>query len=277
MKQLTLTEVEFERVSKTAYRLAGLHMSATKRSMVSGRLRQRLRATGLASFDVYLDMVDRSAPEQVQFVDVLTTNETRFYREQKHFDLLESQVWPKSEGPIKVWSAASSTGEEPYSIAISLLNTAPKLAASAKILATDIAPSVLESARRGVFSKDRTRNVPKAAHAKYFRDFPDDPRKVELVPQVKRMVKFARLNLMSGWPMSGGFDLILLRNVMIYFDAPTRAWLGRRMATMLAPGGFLFIGHAESLGDNAQGLSRVQPAVYRRNTEAVRVGLRKAS
>lgn len=274
MKQKYLDTAEFKRVCSIAYRCAGIDIAENKVQMASARVRTRMRALSIEGFSEYLDLAEKDKAELGRLVDQLTTNETRFFREPAHFDFVAKHVWPKARTPLRVWCAAASTGEEPYTIAMSILENPGAGTRGAKILATDLSPTVLETARKACYDESRLKGVETKLRKRYFKPS-DQPDEHMVVPKVRNMLHFAVLNLMGAWPMKGPFDIIFLRNVMIYFDAPTRQWLCRRMASLLRPGGYLLIGHSETLGRSAPGLNSVQPAVYRRNNEAVVVGRRE--
>ncbi|MFK8000450.1 MAG: protein-glutamate O-methyltransferase CheR [Polyangiales bacterium] len=264
---------EFKRVCAIAYRCAGIDIGANKVQMASARVRTRMRALSISDFTQYLDLAERDKVELGHLVDQLTTNETRFFREPAHFDFVAKNVWPTAQSPLRVWCAAASTGEEPYTIAMSILENPGRGTPGAKILATDLSPTVVETAKKACYDESRLKGVDSKLRKRYFKPS-GQPNQYVVVPRARNMLHFAVLNLMGAWPMKGPFDIIFLRNVMIYFDAPTRQWLCRRMATLLRPGGHLLIGHSETLGRSAPGLNSVQPAVYRRNNEPVFVGRR---
>lgn len=266
----TLTQVQFREVAELARRGAGLDLKAGKEELVRTRLARRLRAKGVGDFGAYLDLVrdDETGAELVQLLDALTTNQTDFYREPAHFEYLAREViprWSASTAPIRVWSAGCSTGAEAYTIAMELHDRLPlHRFADTRILATDISTSVLAQARAGRFPAAERSRVPEAQQRRHFVEAADGSGRSEVAAYLRERVTFARLNLMSAWPMRGPFDLVVCRNVMIYFDRPTRADLVERFATLLRSGGHLFVGHAESLTAGPSSLQYVQPAVYRK-------------
>jgi chemotaxis protein methyltransferase CheR len=236
---------------------------------VRSRLSKRVRHLGLPSFDAYLKTVaaDPQGGEAAAFVDLLTTNKTSFNREEKHFEYLKSAVLPRADergGKLRIWSAGCSSGEEPYTIAMHLRERYRDLAArDAMILATDISERVLSVARAGTYEAARIEGLQHDQERRHFvRRRADEADLLEVRPELRDAVKFARLNLMGPWPMRGPFDAIFCRNVMIYFDRETREDLVRRFASLLVPGGTLFIGHSESLDAAKVGLTYVQPSVY---------------
>ncbi|MEM9073552.1 MAG: protein-glutamate O-methyltransferase CheR [Myxococcota bacterium] len=261
---------DLKRVSTMCYRETGIRLGEQKRRMVTSRLRQLVGSWKAKDYSDLLDRSEKNPDIQLSIVDALTTNETYFFREPEHFDVLERLL--KQGAVSKIWCAAASTGEEPYSLGMVVREICGDRA-SQKILATDIAPSVLEFAHKGVYGPPQLRRSPPRVK-KHLVSLGEDRWQVHRA--VRRLLHFAQLNLMGPWPMKGPFDLISIRNVMIYFDEPTRQWLSRRLAQLLRPGGTLFIGHAETLGTSAPGYDRIQPAVYRRNNDPVAPGPRPA-
>ena len=271
-----LDDAEFAHVSDLVNRIAGIQLPERKRRMASGRIRRRLNATGEPSFGAYLERVRNDPEERGRMIDEITTNETYFFREHAHFEFLERVLVPQQRQRLRIWSAAASNGSEAYSVAILLReHLARGPLSGTKILGTDLSQSIIEEAKEGVYDADFVRKVPPPLLGKYFSQLSDGSYAVD--GETKKLVTFANLNLMARWPMRGPFDVIFLRNVMIYFNRETRVWLGARMASLLSPGSFLFIGHAETLGDAPMGLKRVQPAVYVRTEEPVTVPPRPTS
>jgi chemotaxis protein methyltransferase CheR len=197
-------------------------------------------------------------------VDVLTTNKTSFFREQQHFDYLLERIlpaWRAEHRPRRIWSAGCSSGEEPYTLGMLLCEHVPQL--EVRILATDLSLRVLTRAKQARYAAQVVQDVPAPMRAKYLRRVPGaGPASFEVTSDVTALVSFARLNLMGDWPMSGPFDLILCRNVMIYFGDAMRATLACRFAELLGPGAPLMIGHAESLASLEQPLQLIEPAIY---------------
>jgi chemotaxis protein methyltransferase CheR len=253
----------FREVSEITYRTCGIVLREGKEDLVHARLSKRLRALSLDSFEGYLDLVRGDPVELSRMVDVLTTNKTNFFRERGHFDLMRDALlptWAESGRPVRIWSAACSSGEEPYTIAMTILEHAPSLARSTKILATDISSTILAKAKRGVYSTECVEDVPQALRRRYFERASE--REMRVSAKLRDLVSFGRLNLLEPWPMRGKFQLIFCRNVMIYFDKETQVALARRFSEVLEPGGLLFTGHSESLGQADTGLRYEQPAVY---------------
>ena len=266
-----LTDNAFREIAELAHDVAGIHLGEGKRELVRARLGKRIAELGLPGFEEYVARVreDRSGKELLVMIDLLTTNKTSFFREPAHFTFLRETVIPSLRpGKLRIWSAACSSGEEPYSIAIELLEDLRGDAWDARILATDISPTILALARRGIYRGEQLEDVPDSLRKKYFRPAPDTGAdRWIVVPAVRRLVRFARLNLMDPWPMRGPFDVIFCRNVMIYFDKPTQARLVARFHELLRPGGWLFVGHSESLTNVDHPYEYVQPAIYRRREE----------
>ena len=264
-----LGDAEFHRIRSLLYRVSGIDLHPGKEGLVKSRLAKRLRALGLATFEDYLAHLERdsSGEELAMMVDVLTTNKTSFFREAQHFDYLRERVLPTLRaraGAMRLWSAACSTGEEPFSIAMLLSDElGPQSASSARILATDISARVLSHATAGVYEEETLRDVPPPFVGRHFALARTTPTRAYRVNDALRsMVRFARLNLIGPWPMRGPFDVIFCRNVMIYFDEPTQQRLVRRLWEILAPGGHLFVGHSESLSALTHEFRYARPAVY---------------
>lgn len=261
-----LSGAHFTRIATLLHEHAGIRLREGKEGLVRARLAKRLRALGLTDFDAYLAHVEseRSRAEFTEMVDALTTNKTSFFREHAHFAVLRDDVLPASPGPVRLWSAGCSSGEEAYTLAMVLheaLGTAA--AAQARILATDISHRVLAVAKAGRYPAETLADVPPSLRQQYWRAIDGDAR-YEAGPALRQVVQFGRLNLMAPWPMRGPFDAIFCRNVMIYFDKDTQQRLVERYRQLLRPGGYLFVGHSESLTGLAHQFRYVQPAVYAR-------------
>jgi chemotaxis protein methyltransferase CheR len=242
--------------------LAGIELKREKLELIESRLGPRLRELRLASFEEYLVSARRDRRELSTLVDLLTTNKTSFYREAQHFAYTRDVLiprWRARQGSVKLWSAACSSGEEPYSMAMLLHAELGTL--QARILATDISRRVLERAQLAEYPREAAEAIPPEQRKRYLRSG-TAPDKVVVAPEIKSMVSFARLNLQGPWAMRGPFDLILCRNAMIYFSPATRADLTARFARLLGEDGTLFIGHSETLNDIKHPLRAVQPAVY---------------
>lgn len=254
-RDVPLTPDDFHRIAKLAHAEAGITMPDAKEPLVYARLVKRLRQLSLRSFGEYLALLsDPGADEErAMFVSTMTTNTTRFFREEHHFELLAEEVLPpliaaaKRGARVRLWSAGCSSGEEPYSIAITLLRLCPGAASlDLKILATDIDQMILETARRGLFSEAALADLPDDLREQHFCPA-DDGGNREIGPESRALVTFKPMNLIKPWPVSGPFNVIFCRNVAIYFDATTQDRIWRGFTGTLAPGGYLFIGHSERL------------------------------
>ena len=275
-----LADADFRRVADVLKRHAGIHLADDKRELVRSRLAKRLRALGYSSYRQYLEdhvvPADRSGQtggEFVHFVDVLSTNLTSFYREPAHFDYLRRHVLPgvlaRSGGRVRGWCAAASTGEEPYCLAMTCLEAAREHGVAkpdVKVLSTDICTKVLAEASAGVYAEPRAKAVNPALRGRYWepRRLPDGMPAIAAGRELRDACVFRRLNLMDRPPFRGPLDFIFCRNVMIYFDRPTRESLVGRLLNVLAPGGYLFTGHSESLTGTSHALRQVQAAVYQK-------------
>ena len=263
---------DFERFSSLAKEKFGLDLRRGKEELVAGRLRKKMKELNLSSFAAYYEHVihDSSGEALVALIDSLATNHTSFLREAAHFEFLRNQILPafQAGSRLRVWSAACSSGEEPYSIAVTLLEALGTAAFQRTgILATDISSKVLQSAAQGIYSAERLQTVPADWHRKYFlRGEKQWQGFLRVRPEVGRMVEFRRVNLVESLPQLGLFHVIFCRNVMIYFDNATQELLVNRLAACLEPGGYLFVGHAESLTGIAHPLDYVKPAIYRKRS-----------
>jgi chemotaxis protein methyltransferase CheR len=266
----TLNTSEYQKISQLAYEHFGLDLRGGKQSLISARLGKKLRELGLGSFQRYYDYVkaDRSGAALASMVDQLTTNHTSFFREPSHFDFLRKAVFPtlRTRSRIHIWSAACSSGEEPYSIAMSLLEEAPReAAAKVKIKATDISTRVLEKATSGIYPAERVEGIPNLLLQRYLVKAPGKGMDAfRFRNDVRSMIDFERLNLMEELPEGYCCSVLFCRNIMIYFDKPTQQSLVQRLSGHLEDGGYLFIGHSESLNNLSHGLDYVCPATYRK-------------
>ncbi|MFW6428656.1 MAG: CheR family methyltransferase [Desulfosalsimonas sp.] len=265
----SLDENTFQQFADLIYNEAGIHLAEHKQALVSARLGKRMRKLRINDFDQYYRYVvnDKTRAELSRLLDAISTNVTHFYREPDHFDVLASVVrrWEDSgQKRFRVWCAAASTGEEPYTIALTLAESLNDLR-DIKILATDISVSVLEVARRGEYEAKKLEKISGRLTGKYFTSAGGrGSEKVYRVNDyIKNMITFAWLNLADPpFPMRGPLDVIFCRNVMIYFDNAVRRRLLEEMHRLLRPGGYLMVGHAESLSGLALGFKSVRPSVY---------------
>jgi len=248
-RQFEFREADFARVRRMIHARAGISLGEHKREMVYSRLARRLRALGRHDFGGYLDHLESqpAAPEWQDFVNALTTNLTAFFREAHHFPVLADLVRARP-GPVAVWCCAASSGEEPYSIAMTLAETLGSRGASASVLATDIDTQMLERARAGIYAEERVARMdPQRLKRFFLRGRGAHAGQVRVRPELAEMVRFEPLNLLAPvWPISSRFDAIFCRNVMIYFDKPTQAGILKRFVPLLKQGGLLFAGHSEN-------------------------------
>lgn len=260
-----ISDLEFARFQRFIFDAAGITLASSKKALVSGRLAKRLQAWGYSSYSEYLRLLEAgTAPEEVQTaVDLLTTNETFFFREPKHFDRLRQLALaaPRDE-PFRVWSAASSTGEEAYSAAMVLddcLGAAPW-----EILGSDISARVLARAQSGHYSLERASHLPHDFLRRYcLRGVGEYEGTLLVRVDLRRRVRFLHVNLNAELPSLGRFDVIFLRNVMIYFNEETKRRVVARVSSLLKPNGYFFVGHSETLNGITDTLEGVAPAVYR--------------
>ena len=272
MAGFALSDAQFKRISVMVKDMCGINLIESKKQLVKARLNSRLRELNMQGFDAYLSYLknDRSGSELVSMLDAISTNLTNFFREPMHFDYLREVMIPRAVARkgkrFRVWSAGCSSGEEPYTIAITLMEHLPAAQTwDAKILATDLSTEILERASHGIYEQERFKGMPKMLISKYFNKVNHDKETAYQVKDfLRKMVTVGRLNLMGNWPMKGPFDVIFCRNVMIYFDKPTQERLINRYANLLGPKGTLFIGHSESLTGTTHDLQYVKPTVYER-------------
>ncbi|MFP4355086.1 MAG: CheR family methyltransferase [Phycisphaerae bacterium] len=271
IKETKLSDAEFNQISKLVKSLAGINLHEGKKELVKARLSKRMRQLGLKSFQEYIDYVaEKQDAEITTMLDILSTNLTYFFREPQHLEHLREEVIPEvtktNTRRLRIWSAGCSSGEEPYSIAMILNEAIPTLGQwDAAILATDLSTRVLQTASMGIYREERFRELPRHLISKYFDQVQAKPERVfKAGNKLRKLIHFARLNLMEAWPMKGPFDVIFCRNVMIYFDKPTQERLVNRYLDLLKPGGLLFLGHSESLTGINHKFRYVKPATYRK-------------
>ena len=249
IKEFEFTARDFERVRALIYQRAGIALAESKQEMVYSRLARRLRATGIVSFEKYLnDLEDGKGDEEWEaFTNALTTNLTSFFRESHHFPILAEHA-KSIKTPLEIWCSASSTGEEPYSIAMTLCEAFGTLNPPATIIATDIDTNVLNTGANGVYAIDRLDKLsPERAKKFFLKGKGEQDGLVRVRPELRQMITFKQLNLLANsWPISGPFDVIFCRNVMIYFDKPTQGKILGRFAPLMKPNGLLFAGHSEN-------------------------------
>lgn len=259
-----ISDAAFTAIRDLLFRVAGIHLAPGKKALMGGRLNKRLRQLGLQRFEDYQQRVLQDPVEQQIAIDLLTTNETQFFRERAHFDLLRERILPELRGrrPLRAWSAAASTGQEAYSLAMMLAHHAGH--AQWEVLGSDISARVLETARAGRYDLRHADQIPLELRRAYCLRGVGSQAGVLLIDEaLRRHVRFQQINLNATLPEIGRFDLILLRNVMIYFPNEVKRGVVARIAQRLAPGGWLLIGHSESIADCASDLECVAPSVYR--------------
>jgi chemotaxis protein methyltransferase CheR len=265
MTMPVLTDAEFTLLRDWVHDQAGISMSGAKKPLVTSRLLKRLAHHGLGSFGEYYRLIAAGSggPETQIALDLLTTNETYFFREPKHFAFIRERALParRSGATYRVWSAACSSGEEPWSIAMTLAETLRESAW--EILASDLSTRVLERARSAQYAMERTEHIPASLLKKYcLKGVGRQDGTFVIDRPLRQRVRFAQVNLVQSLPDVGLFDLVFLRNVLIYFDQQTKERVVRNLCEHLRPGGYFFCGHSESLHGMALPLSAVQPAVY---------------
>ncbi|MBH0189470.1 MAG: protein-glutamate O-methyltransferase [Nitrospira sp.] len=266
---VTITAEEFQRFRSLIYDESGISLSDEKSTLVVSRLSKRLQELGIKTFSQYYTRVteDTTREEFTQMLDLISTNKTDFFREPQHFEFLRANILPglTESRQIRIWSSACSSGEEPYTIAMTLFEHLQDIAQwDCKILASDLSTRVLAKAAAGVYDQDRFRDVsPDILHRHFLRGQGGSAGKYKVKPHLVAMIQFRRLNLMADrFPIVTPLDLIFCRNVMIYFDRPTQETLVNKFYGYLKPGGYLFIGHSESLQWVKHPFQLVAPTVY---------------
>lgn len=267
MDAIAITDQEFQQFQRLLQDLAGISMSPAKKALVCGRLAKRLKHHRMESYGAYFRyLTGREGREELQIaIDLLTTNETHFFRESKHFDFLRTRVLParRPGATFRVWSAACSSGEEPYSIAMTLADQLGE--APWEVLGSDLSTKVLEKARGGHYALERARSIPEAYLKRYCLKGVGSQEGTFIIDRaVRGRVRFQQVNLNAPLPQLGEFDVIFLRNVMIYFDMATKRQVVARLLPLLKPGGYFLVGHSESLNGVAESLELIMPSVYRK-------------
>lgn len=269
--EFAFTWSDFRQIAELVHSEAGIVLAETKANLVYSRLAKRLRAIGLRSFREYCALIQgvEGADERQAMIAAMTTNVTRFFRETHHFEFLKARIFPKllesarKGGKVRIWSAGCSSGEEPFSIALTILSLLPEAADfDVRILATDIDPEMLRRGRVGVYPIRQLGDVPMDLRRKWFR-LAGSGAELEVAPEMQELVRFRELNLLHEWPMHGRFDIIFCRNVMIYFDDDTQNAAWGRFADVLLPGGLLCIGHSERIAAASQPFDLVGQTIYR--------------
>ena len=268
-REFHFTAADFERVRQLIYKHAGISLAPIKQDMVYSRLARRLRALQMDNFNTYLSYLEEGTHENEweTFVNSLTTNLTSFFRESHHFDILGKQLIGLTHRPIKIWCSAASTGEEPYTLAITACETFESLTPPVQILASDIDTNVLRTAERGVYPIERVERLHPERLRKFFlKGTGAQAGYVRIRPELQKLVSFTRVNLLDGhWPnVKGPFDVMFCRNVMIYFDKPTQYQILKKFAPLLHPEGKLYAGHSESFLHAADLFRSLGRTVYER-------------
>lgn len=270
-REFLMSDADFEQISELAYLYTGIVLGPHKKDMLYGRLARRLRELGLKNTQDYIPLIkSENDPEVSKFINAISTNLTSFFREAHHFEFLEQvalKEWEnkyKSTQKIRIWSAGCSTGEEPYSIAMTMLGNKNFKQWDCKILATDLDSKVIDKGRQGIYSLDRVENISLKQKMEWFLHDKNHPEIVKVKPELQELVSFKRLNLLEKWPMKGKFDLIFCRNVVIYFNETTQAQLFDRFADMLNEGGYLVIGHSESLNRLCQRFNSIGKTIFQK-------------
>lgn len=269
-KEFPMTDKDFQRIAGLAGQYTGIVLADHKRDMVYGRIARRVRKLNLTSFTSYLDFLEANLQKELSsFINVITTNLTSFFRENHHFDYLLKNVLPeikrknKVTKRMRIWSAGCSSGQEPYSIAMTLNKFGISAEWDVKVLATDLDSDVLAKARSAVYSSTDVDGLDDYYVKNYFQR--NNARKeVKIKDRVGKVIHFKRLNLLEDWPMTGPFDFIFCRNVVIYFDKETQKILFDRYADMLNVGGYLFIGHSENLHGISDRFENLGNTIYRK-------------
>ncbi|MDE2593466.1 MAG: protein-glutamate O-methyltransferase CheR [Burkholderiales bacterium] len=261
----SLSDKEFQGFQQLIFKAAGITMSDAKKPLVSGRLAKRLAQHGLNTYGDYFKIVTQDSKERQMAVDLLTTNETFFFREPKHFEFLADAIAPEfaRQAKLRLWCGASSTGEEPYTLAMTLAKAlGPR---KFEILASDISTRVLATAKKGLYPVEDAQDIPKPYRNEYcLKGVGSQAGWFTLEPAIRNSIQFDQINLNETLPDVGMFDVIFLRNVMIYFSADTKREVMARMLSKLRPGGYFVISHSESLHGVTSDLQMVKPSIYRK-------------
>ena len=257
-KGFTFNAKDFERVRKVLLEKAGINLADSKDSMVYSRLARRLRALNINSFDKYLDYLANNSSEDQHFINALTTNLTSFFREYHHFPILKDFLL-QQRGNVRIWCAAASTGEEPYSIAMTVAEAFGRFDVPVEIIASDIDSNVLQTAKAGIYPVERIKSLTDEQRMSFFRRGKGaNQGKAKVVPELAKMIKYQQINLMhTNWQLDKPIDVIFCRNVMIYFDKDTQIKILARMVQLMSINGLYFAGHSENFS-SAEHLVRPQ-------------------
>ena len=250
VREFAFSDQEFKQICKLIYERSGINLTSSKKDMVYSRLARRLRANNISSFSDYLHIVETNgAPEREAFVNALTTNVTAFFREAHHFPVLAEHIRGIKRHPINIWCNAASTGEEPYTIAMTMVDLFDSLTPPVRIIATDIDTNALKKASDGIYSLEQVKKLPKDILERFFlKGRADKAGQVKVRKELRDLISFSQLNLQDAhWPIKGPFDAIFCRNVMIYFDKPTQHKILQKFSPLMHKDALLFAGHSESL------------------------------
>lgn len=268
----SLTDQEFQMFADYLYQYAGINLTPQKKNLLITRLSQIIDKQGYGSFKAYFEHMqqDKSGKTLSEFINRISTNHTYFYREEEHFNFLKTNVLPelvdtyKRERDLRIWSAGCSNGSEPYTISMILSEYLEKdfISWDTKLLATDISEKVLKQAEMGIYKANEIDKIPPMWKLKYFKQISND--EFQVVEAIRKNVILRRLNLLSDFPFKKPFQVIFCRNVMIYFDEPTKQKIVEKFYNQLANGGYLFIGHSETIDRTSSPLKYVMPSVYRK-------------
>ena len=271
-----LTQDEFDKLSSFIYKESGIKMPQVKKIMLQSRLQKRLRELKMTSFKDYCEYVfhkDNTGIEIIHMLDVVSTNKTDFFREPIHFDFLSKEVLPqfyenrRVNGPLKIWSAGCSSGEEPYTIAIVLQEFANANSGfDYSIVGTDLSTQILQKSVEAVYKEDRVANIPMDIKRKYFLKSKERTNPtVKVVPELRKKVRFGRLNFMDAYyDIPETFDVVFCRNVLIYFDRATQEKVINKLCSKLKSGGYFFLGHSESIMNMDVPLKQIKPTIFHR-------------
>lgn len=256
--EFAFSAADFRAIAEIAKAEAGIDLPESKATLVYSRLAKRLRSLGLATFAEYCNRVHSDEQERGSMIAALTTNVTRFFREPHHFEYLKKNILEpraveiRKGGRLRLWSSACSTGQEPYSMALTVLSVFPDAAElDIRILATDLNPNVVAHGKRGQYRREELAEVPQSMRAKWLEAVPGDSDCMRVVEAARSLIAFRELNLMGNWPFKGPFDAIFCRNVAIYFDHDTQGMIWKRLSNLLADNGDLYIGHSERVSGSA--------------------------
>ena len=272
-REFHYTEKDFNTVKKLVAQQTGINLTDAKKDLVYGRLSKRIRTLGLSSFRDYIEYIHQAHEDElVNFINAITTNLTSFFRENHHFEYLSNILLPQlikvneQSRKIRIWSAGCSTGEEPYSIAMTVLEHMEKHKNwDIKILATDLDTNVIEKAKSGIYTEERITGLEKERNKRWFLKGKGSKQGyVKVSSELKDIITFRQLNLIASWPMQGTFDIIFCRNVVIYFDKPTQKVLFDRYANLLVDNGTLFIGHSETLFKVSSRFKAIGSTIYQK-------------